>query len=77
MNAISKFKTILIAISLSMPFAGAHANEPNPYAMPRTQVVPIKDTQADRQYELYIKLPDGYEENTILFNSIKLFFKLN
>ncbi|MEW6982570.1 alpha/beta hydrolase [Colwelliaceae bacterium 6471] len=28
--------------------------------MKRIQIVPIKDTQADRQYELYIKLPEGY-----------------
>ncbi len=31
--------------------------------IPRTQVIPIKDTQSDRQYELYIKLPEGYSEN--------------
>lgn len=33
------------------------------YAMPRTQVVPIKDSRNGRQYELYIKLPEEYEEN--------------
>lgn len=30
--------------------------------LPRIQVVPIKDTKADRQYELYIKLPEEYSE---------------
>ena len=33
------------------------------YAMPRTQVVPITDPGNNRQYELYIKLPESYTEN--------------
>ena len=33
------------------------------YEMPRTQVAPIRDSKDDRQYELYIKLPEGYSEN--------------
>lgn len=33
------------------------------YAMPRTQVVPIKDSRNSQQYELYIKLPEDYAEN--------------
>ncbi|MFC7048677.1 alpha/beta hydrolase [Emcibacter nanhaiensis] len=36
------------------------------YAMPRTQVVPVPDTKADRQYELYVKLPEDYQKNTDL-----------
>ena len=35
-----------------------------PYEMPRTHVVPLKDNQKNRQYELYIKLPEAYSENT-------------
>ena len=35
-----------------------------PYEIPRTQVIPIRDTQSDRQYELYIKLPEGYAKNS-------------
>ncbi|QHI35157.1 Ferri-bacillibactin esterase BesA [Kordia antarctica] len=31
--------------------------------LPQIQVIPIKDTKNDRQYELYIKLPEGYSEN--------------
>ncbi|MEQ9289864.1 MAG: hypothetical protein RIG77_23250 [Cyclobacteriaceae bacterium] len=31
--------------------------------MPRIQVIPIKDTETDRHYELYIKLPEEYSEN--------------
>jgi len=34
------------------------------YEMPRTQVAPIKDSKKNRQYELYIKLPEEYSENT-------------
>ena len=33
------------------------------FEMPRTQVISIQDTQAKREYELYIKLPEGYKEN--------------
>jgi len=32
--------------------------------MPRTDVVPIQGSGTDRQYELYIKLPEDYAENT-------------
>ncbi len=32
--------------------------------LPRIQVIPIKDTNMDRQYELYIKLPEEYEDST-------------
>jgi len=31
--------------------------------LPKIKVVPIKDTKHNRQYELYIKLPEGYSEN--------------
>lgn len=31
--------------------------------LPRIQVIPIKETRTGRQYELYIKLPEGYSEN--------------
>lgn len=34
------------------------------YEMPRTHIAPVKDSQKDRQYELYIKLPEDYSENT-------------
>ncbi|WDI31456.1 alpha/beta hydrolase-fold protein [Hyphococcus flavus] len=34
------------------------------YEMPRTHVAPIKQSNKDRQYELYIKLPENYSENT-------------
>ncbi|WP_299311630.1 serine hydrolase [uncultured Aquimarina sp.] len=31
--------------------------------VPQIQVVPIKDTQTERNYELYIELPEDYSEN--------------
>ncbi|WP_298475554.1 alpha/beta hydrolase-fold protein [uncultured Maribacter sp.] len=32
--------------------------------LPRIEVVPITDTNTDRHYELYIKLPEGYSEKS-------------
>lgn len=56
-------KTIAALVLLLLPsVVGAKAEEPKPYEMPRTQVVPIQDSNADRQYELYIKLPEEYSE---------------
>jgi len=41
----------------------ASTSDLSPYHMPETHVVPIRDSKADRPYELYIKLPKGYEKN--------------
>lgn len=59
-------KKTAVAFWAILTFAGvgAGADEPKAYEMPRTQVVPIKDSTANRQYELYIRLPEGYAENT-------------
>ena len=59
-------KSVVLVFLLLLPFIGAEASEQKSYEMPRTQVVPIQDTKSDRQYELYIKLPEGYEKNTDL-----------
>ena len=40
----------------------AHDQSPN-FESPNIKVIPIKDTQNDRQYELYIKLPEKYSES--------------
>ena len=37
--------------------------ESTPLVQSQIQVAPIKDTQNNRQYELYIELPEGYAEN--------------
>jgi len=47
----------------SLPFLTIEASETRDLTLPKIQIVPIKDTQADRQYELYIKLPGGYTKN--------------
>jgi len=57
-------KSAVLVFVLLLSFVSAEASEKNPYEMPRTQVVPIQDTKSDRQYELYIKLPEDYEKNT-------------
>ncbi len=36
----------------------------SPLELPRVKVVPITDTNTDRHYELYIKLPEGYSEKS-------------
>jgi len=57
-------KNILILVCLYLlPFLFVQANETSDFTLSKIQVLPIKDTQADRQYELYIKLPEGYSEN--------------
>ncbi|MCJ8322034.1 MAG: alpha/beta hydrolase-fold protein [Colwellia sp.] len=57
-------KNILALVCLSLlPFLTVEANETSDFTLSRIQVLPIKDTHADRQYELYIKLPEGYSKN--------------
>ncbi|PAY01939.1 hydrolase [Pseudoalteromonas sp. HM-SA03] len=40
-----------------------NANELPQYTIPGTQVVPLKDSTTGHQYELYIKLPEGYSKD--------------
>ena len=57
-------KSILILVCLPLLLLlSVQASETRDFTLPKIQVLPIKDRQADRQYELYIKLPDGYSEN--------------
>jgi len=63
MNIEKRFTLVLL---LLLPFLTVQANEikkTSDFTLSKIQVVPIKDTQADRQYELYIKLPEGYTKN--------------
>ena len=66
----TKLLILIYAISLNTVYA--QENKANDKAntvdksyleLPRIQVIPIKDAKNDRQYELYIKLPEGYSEN--------------
>lgn len=59
---------VLLSTFLAVGFASpSHAESGAAlaaYEMPRTHVVPLKDSKKDRQYELFIKLPEDYSENT-------------
>jgi len=55
-------KKILVFLFL-LPFFNVGASEYKLYSMPGTQVIPIKDTISNKQYELLIKLPDNYAKN--------------
>lgn len=60
-------KIILFLISLSALSCTVNASDASSYGpqvkMPDTHVVPIKDEQNNRQYELLVKLPADYEEH--------------
>ncbi|CAM4295718.1 alpha/beta hydrolase [Pseudoalteromonas byunsanensis] len=57
------FKAILLVIFLLQPLLLINAEEKSPYAIPRTHVVALKDTRMGYQYELLVKLPEGYQKN--------------
>ncbi|WP_020401476.1 alpha/beta hydrolase [Kordiimonas gwangyangensis] len=56
-------KIAILVIALMVPMGGSQANDPHAYQIPRTEVVPIEDTQNGRQYEIYVKLPESYWED--------------
>ncbi|MEW6998026.1 alpha/beta hydrolase [Colwelliaceae bacterium BS250] len=59
-------KSFTLVLLLLLPFLTVQAiemNETSDFTLSKIQVVPIKDTQADKQYELYIKLPEEYAKN--------------
>jgi predicted alpha/beta superfamily hydrolase len=63
---MNMMKSFTLVILLFLPFLTLQANEineTNDFTLSKIQVLPIKDTQADRQYELYIKLPEAYSKH--------------
>mgnify|MGYP003115277796 CR=1 FL=1 len=67
---ITKLLILTFAISLNTALAQENSVkeltsnvEGSSLELPRIQVIPIDDTKTDRQYELYVKLPEGYSEN--------------
>ena len=61
-------KRLVLVLLVLLPFLRLEAGElkslkPARFEIPGTQIIPIKDTQANKQYELYIKLPEKYAEN--------------
>ena len=66
----TKLLILTILISINTVSAQKNSVSDNPEAverpsleLPRIQVIPIKDTETGRQYELYIKLPEAYSED--------------
>ncbi len=58
-------KSFTLVFLLLLPVLSVKASEiidTSDFILPKIQVLPIKDTQSDRQYELYIKLPEGYSK---------------
>ncbi len=65
----TKLFILIGAISINVVFAQKNSptSEEGPYlTLPKIQVVPITETSTGRQYELYIKLPEGYPDSTSL-----------
>lgn len=65
-------KLLILAMILSFNPAFAQEKDTEEFAtkadgsfleLPQIQVVPIQDTKTERNYELYIELPEGYSEN--------------
>lgn len=63
MRKFMNIKNILVSVLLlSLSFISAEASEYKSFELPKIKVIPIQDSQTERQYELYIKLPEGYSE---------------
>ncbi|MGJ8662784.1 MAG: alpha/beta hydrolase [Marinicella sp.] len=56
-------KKLIFTMLFLIPLISDAATKRAPYEMPRTQVIPLKESASGNQYELYIKLPDNYNEN--------------
>ncbi|WP_210418750.1 alpha/beta hydrolase [Aliikangiella coralliicola] len=61
-------KSLIVFLLVLLPFLKLEAvagdsYEITGYKMPGIQVIPIKDTKSNRQYELLVKLPENYAEN--------------
>ncbi|WKD49657.1 alpha/beta hydrolase [Microbulbifer spongiae] len=55
-------KNLILTFSFLLPLVSIEASEGKPYEMPRTHVIPVKNSVSGWQYDLYIKLPEGYLE---------------
>lgn len=55
--------SILCLLAIQDIFSQQNVNATQ-LALPKIKVVPIEDTQLDRQYELYIKLPENYSDTS-------------
>ena len=62
-NLINMKKSLILIFLFLLSLTNVSASEQTLYQIPRTQVIPIKDTQSNKRYELLIKLPEKYAEN--------------
>ena len=59
-----KLKPILTAFLIGwLSNSAVQASELAALTLPKIQVLPIKETQSNKQYELYIKLPESYSKH--------------
>ena len=56
-------KSLILVFLFLLPFTIVKASEQKSYEIPRTEIIPIKNTETGGQDKLYIKLPEGYVEN--------------
>ena len=56
---MNKKNVIVLVVLIVLSFM-VEAKENKSFELPKIKVLPIQDSQTDRQYELYIKLPEGY-----------------
>ncbi len=63
-------KNVLVCLFL-LPFLTVEASETSDFTLSRIQVLPIKDTQPDRQYELYIKLPESSHQTAFAMTGVR------
>lgn len=61
---MKRFNLFTLVCGLMAVTAFAQESVSKALELPRIQVVPITDAANDRQYELYIKLPEGYTDTT-------------
>jgi len=55
--------SVLICLFIFSSSISIYANEYKLLILPKLQVAPIQDTKLGKQYELYIKLPEGYSKD--------------
>ncbi|WHI51940.1 alpha/beta hydrolase-fold protein [Microbulbifer sp. MLAF003] len=56
-------KRLLVAFLLLLPIAALEAGEHKALELSTIQIIPIQDSSNNREYELFIKLPEKYEES--------------
>ncbi len=54
--------SLVLVVLMILSFKAVASNESKSFELPKIQVIPIKDSKTESQYELYIKLPEGYSE---------------